>query len=111
MSDPDQIEKDLKDYLNKEQNLRKEDRYEFLKAIFDKHFSINKLEHRMHYYDIQETIHYAKKCYVDQKVPMFISGKKIDAHELPNIALFESLISYLNSNHLLKKLVKFDYTE
>jgi len=111
MSNPEQIDKDLREYLEQEPNLRRDQRLEYLKAMFHKHFEISKLEHIMGNYDLYSVIHSAKDEFVKLKVPMQISKKPIDSSDLRHVAMIESFIIYLNKNHLLKKLVKFDYKE
>jgi len=111
MGDPEQIERDIREYLEKEPNLRREDRIKYLKALFNKHLEIDKLEHVINYGDLFEIISHAKNVQTNARLPMKITRKPIDSSEVPNISLFESFISYLNKMHLLKKLVKFDYTE
>lgn len=111
MSDPQQIEKDLKDYLEKEPNLRREDRFNFLKAIFDKHFEIHKMEHVINAGDLFEMLSSAKGGYANHRAPMFISRKRIESSESVHVSVIESFITYLNKNKLLRKFIKFDYTE
>lgn len=111
MSDPQQIERDLKEYLEKEPNLRREDRFKYLKAIFDKHFEIHSMDHVVNAGDLFEMLHSAKSGYANHKAPMFISRKRIEANEVGHVSVIESFITYLNKNKLLRKLVKFDYTE
>lgn len=111
MSDPQEIERDLKEYLEKEPNLRRADRYIYLKAIFDKHFSIHSMEHVVTSADFFEFMSVAKGGFSTQRMPVRISRKQLDASEAANISVIEAFISYLNRNKLLRKLVKFDYTE
>ena len=111
MSDPQQLEREIREYLEKEPNLRREDRLAYLKAIFNKHFEFNKLEHCVNTYDLNEIISGAKNNYSNKRVPVRITKRQVDSSELPHLAIIESFIGYLNRNHLLKKLVKFDYTE
>lgn len=110
MSDS-QIEKDLREYLEKESNLRREDRLKYLMAIFDKHFTFNKLDHLATRHDIFQVISMAKSVYASFSLPMYISQKKMDNSELTPVAIIESFTNYLNKHNLLKKLVKIDYTD
>lgn len=111
MSDPQQIEKDLREYLEKEPNLRKEDRLAYLKTIFHKHLEINKLEHIVNSRDLFQIVGYAKTFLTNVKLPMRISKKQLETTEATHVAMIESFIAYLNKNNLLKKLVKFDFTD
>lgn len=111
MSDPDQIAQDLRDYLEKEPNLRREDRFLYLKTIFDKHFFLSRLEHTITRIDFLNIISAASSFYAKQKMPMYISRKQMDNIETTHVAMIESFISYLNRMNLLKKEVKFEYLE
>jgi len=81
MSDPQQIEKDLREYLEQEHNLRRDQRLTYLTAIFNKHLEISKLEHVMNYYDLYSVTSGAKDEYTAARVPMKISGKAVDSPE------------------------------
>lgn len=111
MSDPQQIEKDIREYLEKEPNLRKEDRLTYLTTIFNKHLDINKLEHMVNYRDFLHIISYAKSQMGNMKMPVRISNKQLEPNDAVHIALMDSFISYLNKNSLLKKFIKFDHTD
>lgn len=111
MSDPQQLEQELRDYLEKEPNLRRGDRLGYLRAIFYKHFEINKMEHLVNSQDLFGIISNAKGSYNKLRLPLRISRIQIDSSELIHIGMIESFISYLNKMNLLKKLVKFDYTD
>lgn len=111
MSDPQQVEKDIREYLEKEPNLRREDRLHYLRAIFDKHLTFNKLDHLITISDLKHIISNSKNSFTNANLPMCISKKTVDNSELTSVALIEALTNYLNKNHLLKKLVKLDYTD
>ena len=42
---------------------------------------------------------------------LYISNKKVESRDLANISLAESLLVWLNSKGVLKKLVRFDFTD
>lgn len=111
MSDPKDIDMDLKEYLDKEPNLNREDRIKYLKAVFGKHFTISELDHSVNYYDLQTILSMAKSQWVNQKLPMSVSKKQILSTDINSVVILESVLNYLNSKKLLKKLVKIDYTE
>lgn len=111
MSDPQQVEKDLREYLEQESNLRREDRLKYLKAIFDKYLTLTKLDHMITRHDLLGIISGAMSSYSKLSLPVSVSNKKIDNSELTSLAMVESITGYLNKNHLLKKLVKLDYTD
>jgi len=111
MSDPKEIEKDLREYLDKEPNLSRQDKLILLQTIFHKHFEVSKLEHLINYKDVFNIFSVARSQYVNRRLPMYISKKLIEPNEAPIIAAMEALIMYLNSKSLLKRLVKFDYKD
>jgi PhoPQ-activated pathogenicity-related protein len=111
MSDPQQIEKDLREYLEKEPNLSRQDRIVYLQTIFHKHLEINKLEHLITKQDLFLIFSEASTHYTKMKTPVFVSKKALDPHESVHMAIMESFLSYLGRTKLLRKLVKFDYRE
>lgn len=111
MSDPHQIDRDLRDYLDKEQNLLKEDKISFLMTIFQKHLSISKLNHNINYYDLTSIVSTAVGNLRDQSLPMYVSGKKIDPSLLTAVAMIDSVSSYLNRNNLAKRVLSLDLTD
>jgi len=111
MSDLKNIESDLREYLTKESNLRGEDKFRYLKAIFDKHFAISELEHSINYYDIQTIMSFAKGQWVRQSLPLNVSGKEISSMDVSSVAMLESVLNYLTGNKLLRKLTKVEYTK
>lgn len=111
MSDPDQIEKDLREYLAKEPNLTREDRITYLKTIFHKHLEITKLEHLVPHKDLFLIFAESRKQYLSLKAPTYVSKKILDHQETVYVAVLESFILYLNRSKLLKKLVKFDFRD
>jgi hypothetical protein len=111
MSDPQQIERDLREFFEIEGNLKKEDRLNYLRTIFDKHLTLRKLDHMVNYGDLQEIISQSKRAYGNITLPAHITGKRVDTSQLPTLAMLEAFVGYLNKNHLLKKLTKLDYTD
>lgn len=110
MSDPQQLDRELREYLDKEPNLRRDDRLAYLKVIFNKHLEISKLEHVVNSHDLFDIVSGAKSIYGRFHLPVTISRKQVESGEVANIAVIESTFSYLSKMNLLKKLVKFDYT-
>lgn len=111
MSEPQPIEKDLREYLEKEPNLRREDRLLYLKTIFDKHFTVSKLDHMLTNRDLFDIVSDAGANFSSQRLPMSISKKQVEQSAFRHVATIEAFISYLNRMNLLKRLVKFDYTD
>lgn len=111
MSTKEQIERDLIEYLDKEPNLSRQDRIVYLRSVFTKHLEINQLEHVINSYDLSTIISQAKGIQSNVKLPMRITKKQVDGHEIVHVSVLEAFIRYLNKMNLLKKLTKFDYTE
>lgn len=111
MADPKQIEQELLDFLDKESSIRKSDRIVYLMAIIEKHFALDKINFMVDYSDIQELISSAKSKYATAKMPVKISHKEISNAETNYILVIDAFIGFLNKNKLLKRLVKFNYTD
>src|SRR5581483_6231851 len=111
MSDPQRLDSELREYLEKEANLRRDERLVWLKMIFHKHFEISSLEHVVNSQDLFDIMSTAKSNYSKAKLPMKVSKRRLDSSETPHVAMIEAVISYLNKMHLLKRQVKIDYRE
>jgi hypothetical protein len=111
MSDPQQIEHDLREYLKKEPNMERAARLEHLKIIFEKHLELSKLDHLVTYKDVFNIFSEARNYLIKTKFPVFIGKKQLETSETTHVAIMEAFILYLNRMQLLKKLVKFDYRE
>lgn len=109
MSDPRQIEQELRAFLEIEENIRKSDRLPYLMAIINRHFSTNQIDHVITNYDLGRIVSDAKSSYAVTKMPMTISHKEVNGVEFNYVLIMETLIGYLNKNKLLKRLVKFDH--
>lgn len=111
MSDPQQIEKDLREYLDKEPNLSRTDRLSYLQTIFHKHLEIDKLDHIVTSQDLFIIFSDATKNYIKTKLPLVVGKKTLEPSQSVHMAVMESFIMYLNRMKLLRKLVRFDYKE
>lgn len=111
MSDPQEIDRELREYLEKEPNLRRDDRLAYLKLIFHKHLEVNKMEHVLNSKDLFDIVSGAKSEYSNFQLPIKVSNKQVESSELANVAMIESTLSYLSRTNLLKRLVKFEYTK
>jgi len=111
MSDPQQIEKDLREYLEKEPNLSRADRLTYLQTIFHKHLEINKLDHVISQNDVFLIMADARQQYIRLKTPVKIGKKVLEPEEAVHIAVIEAFLLYLGRTKLLRKLVKFDYRD
>lgn len=109
MADAKQIEQELREFLMKEDNIRKSDKLPYLMAIINKHFELDKIDHMVNHYDMMLIISNAKSNFAGTTMPMSISRKEVHSTEVPHVLIFEAIVGYLNRNKLLKRLVKIDY--
>lgn len=110
MADMEMIEQELRQFLEQEPNLSKQDRFVYLKAIFDKHFAMEKTDHLLTSNDFNAIISYAKSQFIHTNLPLRITKKEVYPSEVPQVLMIESVIRYLNGLSILRKIVKFDYT-
>lgn len=106
-----QVDIDLHEYLRKAENLRNEDKLNYLRALFDKHFTFTKLDHKVTKNELYNIVSDAKNNMTKQRIRPHVSGRIVDQSELPSLAMIEAFISYCNRHDLLKKNVGFDYTD
>lgn len=111
MANMEQIESELRQYIEDAQNLSRGDRFTHLMAIFKKHFEMEKTEHQLTMGDFHDIVSYAKSQYVHTTLPMRISKREIYPSEVANVLMIEAVIAHLNKFKILKRLVKIDYTK
>jgi hypothetical protein len=111
MADPQAIEAEIREYLDKESNIRDTDKLAYLMAIINKHFGLDKIDHIVTYYDLDHIINEAKGSFASTSTPMKISGRELYPAQMTHTLVLKAFVMYLNGNKLLKKLVKFDHTE
>lgn len=109
MSDKEQVEREILEYLAKEPNLSRDDKARYLRALFNKHFEFEKLAYMINYHDFHDIVSNAKGGYLQVKPR--ISSRNLYPTEIAHAAMIQSVISHLNSKGLLKKFVKIDFTE
>jgi hypothetical protein len=111
MADPQAIERELREYLDKESNIRDTDKLAYLMAIMNKHFGLDKIDHIVTYYDLDHIISEAKASFASTSTPMSLTGRDLYPAQMTHALVLKSFVMYLNANKLLKKLVRFDHTE
>lgn len=111
MANPDEIERELRDYLEKEDNMRHSDKLSYLMVIINKHFGLDKIDHMVDHHDFDTFVSGAKSVYAQTSMPMNISGKELTPQNTNYVLVLEAFVGYLNRNKLLKRLVKFDHKE
>lgn len=109
MADPKQIEQEIREFLDKADNIRRADHIKYLMAIVNKHFELDKIEHIVTHYDFELMLSNSKSAWVQTAMPMEISTKKVEGIEANYILMMEAFVGYLNRMGLLKRLVKFDH--
>lgn len=110
MANMETIETELRQYLEDAQNLSRQDKYVHLRAIFDKHFAMEKTEHLLTMNDFYLIVSNAKSNFVQLTLPAKISNRDVYASDAPHIAMIDAVISHLNRFDVLKRLVKIDIT-
>lgn len=107
MSNKEQVDRDIADYLQKENNLTENDKRRYLRALFEKHFEFQQLDHLINYNDFHDIISNAKTNY--NNVKLEITGRQLYPSEIPQVAIIEAVVMHLNGKGILRKLVKIDY--
>lgn len=111
MANMEQIESELRQYIEDSPNLSHADRFTHLMAIYRKHFDMEKTEHQLTMGDFHEIVSYAKSHYSKAILPMRISKREVYASDVPHVLMIEAVVSYLNKFKLLKRLVRVDHTK
>ncbi len=111
MANPEQIEQELREFLQNEDSIHKGDRIHALMAIVNKHFALDKIDHIASKFDLDCCISEAKRVWPLTKMPMNISKKEVSSHDVVHVLILEAFVEFLNKNKLLKKVVKFDHTD
>ena len=61
--------------------------------------------------DLFYLVSLAKNEYHHLRADLYISNKRVEENDFKHIALASALIMWLNGHRLLKRLVKFDFTD
>ena len=110
MTDPkEKIHRDLTDYIAMEEHLSDFDRLSILKAIFEKHFVLEKALHLITEHDIVSIGDMSKAKYNGLSLPLQIGKKRMSYDELRVVAMVESFLGYMNLNHLSRKDILINY--
>lgn len=111
MANMEEIERELRQYIKDSANLDSQDRFTYLKVIFDKHLALEKTNHLLTIADFHEIVGYAKSRFPNTVFPLKISKREMYPQEATNVLLIDAVLTYLNKAGVLKKLVKIDYTK
>lgn len=109
MADPEQIERELRDYLEADTKMHQDEKLRLLMGIFNKHFGLDEVGHLISSQDISNIVDLAKVQCARASLPLRISNREMDQSYLPHVSVIEAFVVYANKNKLLKKLVNFDY--
>lgn len=63
------------------------------------------------YKDLMFIISKAKEYMPNVSLPKYVTGKEIHMTEVPSLAILEITLMFLNSQNILNKFVKVDYTD
>lgn len=109
----DELEVELKRFLEHIDNQSDDDRLAALKALFDKYLHLTTCDFKLDYYDFQNIINTAQSKFVNDKFPVHLGQqkKKVLDKELANLCLIEAAISYFHKNNCFKKRPIFDKRE
>ena len=112
MSELEDIERDILDFLSKVDSLKHSDRKELLTLIFKKHILTNKSDVMLSYDDFQMVVSNAKTLYTQIAFPVKLTDergntKDVTGNEIANFCVAESMISLLNRKEALKRLPVF----
>ncbi len=111
MSINEEIDRDLRGYLIKADNLRNEDRLALLKTIFHKHLELNKMDYVISSGDLFLILSDAKSEFGKLPSNPEISSRPVPKGELVAISVIEAFVTFLNRNDMLKRMPMIDYTD
>jgi len=112
MSQLEEIEQDVSDFLSKVDSLSTNDRKQMLMLLFKKHLILNQGDAIISYDDFQYTLNMAKKIYSEEALPIKIQDDKKVLRELSPVeaghyCLMKSVIFLLNKKEAFKKIPTF----
>lgn len=110
MSAKEEVEREIREYLEKHDNMIPMDRVKYLMAIYDKQFLFNQMAYELQYHEIINIISMAKSFAGKQTLPVIISEKHLEPQKTAHVAFIESVLAFLNASGLLKKLVQINYS-
>ena len=114
MSDiEDQLEVDIKRFLENIENQSKNSRVDSLRHLFQKYLHLNNCDYMMDKHDLQTIIGSAKQLFATETVPIYLGEKKrlVEQSELANLFVIEATVGHLDKKKCLNKIAKFDKRE
>jgi Fe-S cluster biosynthesis and repair protein YggX len=101
---------ELSGYLEKEPNMVRSDRREYLKNIVDRFYFEQTRTHVINRIDLLQIVSNGADYISKKRMPIHISEKRIESSDVRHVAMIEAVIGYMARNGLLSKEVRFDYT-
>lgn len=111
MSAKEEVEREIREFLSKHDNMIPQDRVAYLMAIFDKQLLFSQMEYQVQNFQVQNILNNAKSIMGGMTLPVIISEKEMEPGQTGQIAVVESILQFLNGNGLLKKIVKLNYSK
>jgi hypothetical protein len=109
----EQIEVDIKRFLENIDSQSANDKVGSLRTLLDKYLHLTTCDYMMDYHDFRTIISGANSKFQHSSLPVHIGKKKqqVRQEDFGNFCVIEATISHLNKNDCLKKLAKFDKRE
>lgn len=110
MTDPkESLRFELAQYVEREEHLNKEDKLKILTAILEKCFNYENALHLITEHDILVISNLSKTAYAGLSLPLNVGVREMAYDDLRTIAHIEAVVSYMNNQHLLRKVVQINY--
>lgn len=109
----EQIEVDIKRFLENIDSQSRNDKTESLRTLLDKYLHLSTCDYMMDYHDLRSIVSNANSKFQNSSLPIHIGNKKqkVRQEDFGNYCVIEATITHLNKNDCLKKLAKFDKRE
>jgi hypothetical protein len=106
----EQLEVDIKRFLENIENQNENDKLQTLRNLFDKYLHLNTSDYLMDHSDLFSIISSSKKKFSEENVPVKLGSNKrvVNQQDLPNLFIIEATIGHLKKKDCLKKMAKFD---
>lgn len=103
----EEMERDIKDYLDKIDNMNENDKRDALRLLFVKHLHLENSEFLLGKYEFNCIISNAKTNFVNQSTHVTVEGKDIQQEHKRIICIAQAVIGELRKLKVLHKVVKF----
>ena len=103
----EELERDIKDFVDKIDKMNDNDKLEALRNLFIKHLHLEEAEHFMNKFNFNAILASAKSHFVDLSNATHIDESKLTPEQLPNYCVMLATIGELRKEKVLHKVVKF----